>query len=78
MKKKEAKEFIYEIRCKIIEEIGEHERIQEECGKGYLYTNFKSFEYGYNRGLTEAAMIMLDEIYRKWPEENKPYNDEYD
>ena len=70
MKKKEVKQFVYGIRVEIINEIGELKRMEENTQKTYVKDN-GSFVYGYRRGLTEAAMIMLDRIYDKFPEENK-------
>jgi len=70
MKKKEVKQFVYGIRVEIINEIGELKRMEENTVKMFV-NDEASFEYGYRRGLTEAAMIMLDRIYDKFPEEKE-------
>ena len=68
MKKKKVKEMLYGIRVRIIDEIEEQERMEENTAKEFV-KHGGSFVYGYKRGLTEAAMIMLDEIIKEWPEE---------
>lgn len=70
MKKKKVKAMLYEIRGSIIDEIGSRER--EEINSQPLFIqHWSTFDYGYRRGLTEAAMIMLDKIYEMFPEEEQ-------
>ena len=68
MKKEKVKELLYSIRCEIIDEIGELDRMMENSAEQFIKDG-GSFRYGYRRGLTEAAMIMLERIYEKFPEE---------
>ena len=68
MKKKNVKALMYSTRVKIINEIELCDRAAENELKS-CYRDLNSYMYGYKRGLTEAAMIMLDVIYAKWPEE---------
>ena len=70
MKKKNVKALLYKIRCEIIDEIGEMDRMMENSAEQFIKDG-GSFRYGYRRGLTEAAMIMLDRIYEKFPEEEE-------
>ena len=70
MKKEKVKELIYGMRVEIIEEIGDLKRMKENTQMSFV-KDYGSFEYGYKRGLTEAAMIMLDRIYDKVPEEKE-------
>ena len=69
MKKKKVKDLLYSIRTEIIEEISETNRMNN-CPQ-YLRTDQGSYHYGYQRGLTEAAMIMLERIMEKFPEEKE-------
>ena len=70
MKKKKVKELLYRIRFEIIYEIDAQKRMDENTAPQFVRDDI-SFEYGYKRGLTEAAMIMLDRIYEKFPEEEE-------
>ena len=66
MKKKRVNEKLYEIRVAIIDEI---EEPTEEMEQFLLYLQDESMEYGYNVGMSHAAMILLDKIYEMFPEE---------
>ena len=68
MKTAKAKALLYEIRVMIIDEIQEMERMKAEELE-HLYKYYGSYSFGYRRGLTEAAMIMLEKIYEVFPEE---------
>lgn len=68
MKKAKVKALLYEIRVMIIDEIQEMDRMKAEELK-HLYVDYGSYAFGYRRGLTEAAMIMLEKIDEKFPEE---------
>ena len=68
MKKAKVKALLYEIRVMFINEIAERERMRAEELE-HLYKDYGSYEYGYMRGLTEAAMIMLEKIDEMFPEE---------
>ena len=70
MKRKNVKKLIYGIRMDIIDEIGELNRMNKNTQMSFV-KHYGSFEYGYKRGLTEAAMIMLDRIYETFPEEKE-------
>jgi len=70
MKKTEVKELLFDIRKDIIEEIAEQARRDGNTQEMFV-KDWRSFEYGYLRGLTEAAMIMLERIYSRFPEERK-------
>ena len=74
MKKTEVKELLYDIRTDIINEIAEQNRRDGNTQELFL-KDWGTFEYGYLRGLTEAAMIMLERIYGRFPEEKR--KDEY-
>lgn len=68
MKKTEVKGLLFDIRKDIIEEIAEQARRDGNTQEMFV-KDWRSFEYGYLRGLTEAAMIMLERIYSRFPEE---------
>lgn len=68
MKKKLVKEKLYEIRLAIIEEIEEPEDDIEEF---LLKKQGHSMRYGYQVGMSRAAMILLEEIYKMFPEEKE-------
>ena len=70
MKNKKVKELLYEIRGSIVEEIGEMDRMEGNTAKEFV-KDAPSFSYGYLRGLSEAAMILLEKIYAMYPEEKE-------
>lgn len=66
MKKKKVKEKLYDIRVAIIDQIEEPTEEMEQ----FLFNHQKdSMEYGYQVGMSRAAMILLDKIYEMFPEE---------
>ena len=66
MKKKKVKEKLYDIRKAIIDQIEEPTEEMEQ----FLFNHQKdSMEYGYQVGMSRAAMILLDKIYEMFPEE---------
>ncbi len=66
MKKKKVKEKLYEIRMEIIEQIEDPTEEMEQ----FLFNHQKdSMEYGYQVGMSRAAMIMQDKIIEMFPEE---------
>lgn len=66
MKKKKVKEKLYDIRVAIIDQIEEPTEEMEQ----FLFNHQKdSMEYGYQVGMSRAAMILLDKIYELFPEE---------
>ena len=69
MKKNKVKALMYSVRLEIIEEIEEMERMEYNSAQ-YLIKDRSSFEYGYKRGLTEAAMIILDRIKDSFPKQS--------
>lgn len=68
MKKKLVKGKLFDIRAAIIDEIEEpKEDIEEFLLKNQEY----SMRYGYRVGMSRAAMILLEEIYKMFPEEKE-------
>ena len=66
MKKKKVKEKLYDIRKAIIDQIEEPTEEMEQ----FLFNHQKdSMKYGYQVGMSRAAMILLDKIYEMFPEE---------
>ena len=68
------KKKLYKARKLIIEEIDKHERIKNHEGIRDLVKNYKDFSYGYNVGLSQAAMILLDLIDKKRDKQHEEYD----
>ena len=66
MRKKRVKEMLYEIRKNIIKEIDEP---TEELDEFIFKNEVSSTLYGYQVGMSRAAMILLDKIRELYPEE---------
>lgn len=65
MKKKKVKEKLYKIQMEIIEQIEDPTEEMEQ----FLFNHQKdSMKYGYQVGMSRAAMILLDKIFEMYPD----------
>jgi len=68
MKKKKVKRMLYDIRVKMIDEIEEMRRAPDDDFHKSLELDMETLLYGYRIGMSQATMILLDEINRLFPE----------